>query len=231
MKLSLSCKNILLCCAFLVLFFLITNASSDSISINEFLQDSETLVSNNKTFKLVFFCPENSANRYVGIMFNMKSQSVIWVANRDQPLQDSSGRVTISEDGNLVILNGQGKSVWSSNISPAVRNSTAQLLDTGNLILNDSSNGRVLWESFRDPSDCFLQTMKIGVDVSTNTTNLLKSWISPSDPSVGSFSAGIQPETVPQISIWKNGKPHWRSGPWDKQVFIGVPNMTTFYFS
>ncbi|KAH0698237.1 hypothetical protein KY289_015719 [Solanum tuberosum] len=231
MKLSLSCKKILLWCAFLVLFFHITNASSDSISINEFLQDSETLVSNNKTFKLGFFSPENSANRYVGVMFNMKSQSVIWVANRDQPLQDSSGRVTISEDGNLVILNGQGKSVWSSNISPAVRNSTAQLLDTGNLVLKDNSSERVLWESFSDLSDSYLQHMKLGTDKSTNTTNLLKSWRSPVDPSDGSFSAGIQTETIPQIFIWKNGLPHWRSGPWDKQVFSGVPNMTSFYFS
>ncbi|KAF3666770.1 G-type lectin S-receptor-like serine/threonine-protein kinase [Capsicum annuum] len=231
MKLSLSYKKILLWSVYLVLFFHITNASSDSISINQFLQDSETLVSNNKTFKLGFFSPQNSTNRYVGIMYNIQSQSVIWVANRDKPLQDSSGTLTISEDGNLVILNGQNKTVWSSNISPAVRNSTAQLSDTGNLVLKDNSSGRVLWESFSDLSDSFLQHMKLGTDKSTNTTNLLKSWKSPVDPSDGSFSAGIQPETIPQISIWKNGLPHWRSGPWNKQIFIGVPNMTSFYFS
>lgn len=213
------------------MFFHITNASSDSISINQFLQDSETLVSNNKTFKLGFFSPENSLNRYVGIMFNIQSQSVIWVANRDEPLQDSNGRVRISEDGNLVILNGKGKSVWSSNISPAVRNCTAQLLDTGNLVLKDNSSGTVLWESFSDLSDSYLRNMKLGTDKSTNTTNLLKSWKSPADPSDGSFSAGTQPETIPQIFIWKNGLPHWRSGPWDKQVFIGVPGMTSFYFN
>lgn len=227
---KLSTREILLFPVVLVLFLSISTASG-IISTNKFLRDSETLVSNDKRFIFGFFSLENSTNRYVGVMFNVQPPTVVWVANRERPLQDSRGRVTISDDGNLVILNSQNRSIWSSNISPAVRNSTAQLLDTGNLILNDSSNGRVLWESFRDPSDCFLQTMKIGVDVSTNTTNLLKSWISPSDPSVGSFSAGIQPETVPQISIWKNGKPHWRSGPWNKQVFIGVPDMTSFYLN
>ncbi|XP_070051738.1 G-type lectin S-receptor-like serine/threonine-protein kinase At1g11330 [Nicotiana tomentosiformis] len=228
---KLSTRKILLFRAALVLVFYIANAS-DTISTNKALLDSETLVSNDKKFIFGFFSPENSTNRYVGIMFNIQSPTVVWVANRDKPLQDSSGRVTVSEDGNLVILNAQKKRVWSSNISTAVRNSTAQLLDTGNLVLKDNSTGRVLWESFRDPSDSFLQYMKIGVDKSTNTTNLLKSWKSPLDPSAGSFSAGIQPETVPQIYIWKNGRlPHWRSGPWNKQIFIGVPDMTSFYLN
>uniref|UniRef100_A0A1U7WRF3 non-specific serine/threonine protein kinase n=1 Tax=Nicotiana sylvestris TaxID=4096 RepID=A0A1U7WRF3_NICSY len=208
-----------------------SNALSDTISINQSLSGSETLVSKNNIFILGFFSPENSTNRYVGIMFNTQSQSVVWVANRDSPLQDSSGRITISEGGNLVILNAQKKSIWSSNISTAVRNTTAQLSDTGNLVLKDSSSGRTLWESFSDLSDSFLQYMKLGSDKSTNTTNLLKSWRSPLDPSDGSFSAGIQPETIPQIFIWKNGLPHWRSGPWNKQIFIGVPEMTSFYFS
>lgn len=227
---KLSTREKFLFPAVLLLFSSIATAS-DIISTNKSLRDSETLVSNDKRFIFGFFSPENSTNRYVGVMFNVQPPTVVWVANREKPLQDSSGRVTISDDGNFVILNSQNKSIWSSNISPAVRNSTVQLLDAGNLVLNDSSNGRVLWESFRDPSDSFLQTMKIGVDKSTNTTNLLKSWISPSDPSVGSFSVGIQPETVPQIFIRKNGKPHWRSGPWNKQVFIGIPDMTSFYLN
>ncbi|XP_070051737.1 G-type lectin S-receptor-like serine/threonine-protein kinase At1g11300 [Nicotiana tomentosiformis] len=228
---KLSYNKIFLWRAVLVLFFHIANALSDTISINQSLSGSETLVSNNNRFILGFFSPENSTNRYVGIMYNTQSPSVVWVANRDSPLQDSSGRITISEGGNLVILNAQKKSIWSSNISTAVRNTTAQLSDTGNLVLKDSSSGRTLWESFSDLSDSFLQYMKLGNDKSTNTTNLLKSWRSPLDPSDGSFSAGIQSETIPQIFIWKNGLPHWRSGPWNKQIFIGVPEMTSFYFS
>ncbi|XP_070051575.1 G-type lectin S-receptor-like serine/threonine-protein kinase At1g11300 [Nicotiana tomentosiformis] len=228
---KLRCKKIFLWRAVLVLFFHIANALSDTISINQSLGGSETLVSNNNRFILGFFSPENSTNRYVGIMFNTQTPSVVWVANRDSPLQDSSGRITISEGGNLVILNAQKKSIWSSNISTAVRNTTAQLSDTGNLVLKDSSSGRTLWESFSDLSDSFLQYMKLGSDKSTNTTNLLKSWRSSLDPSDGSFSAGIQPETIPQIFIWKNGLPHWRSGPWNKQIFIGMPDMTSFYLN
>ncbi|CAN4078247.1 unnamed protein product [Withania somnifera] len=227
---KLSTRERILFPAVLVLIFSIATGS-DIISTNKSLRDSETLVSNDKRFILGFFSPENSRDRYVVIMFNIQSPTIVWVANREKPLQDSRGRVTISDDGNLVILNSQNKSIWSSNTSPAVRNSTAQLLDTGNLVLKDSSNDRVLWESFRDPTDSFLQTMKVGVDKNTNMTNLLRSWISPSDPSAGIFSAGIQPETVPQIFIWKNGKPRWRSGPWNKQIFIGIPDMTSFFLN
>ncbi|GMY36711.1 G-type lectin S-receptor-like serine/threonine-protein kinase At1g11330 isoform X10, partial [Fagus crenata] len=44
---------------------------------------------------------------------------------------------------------------------------------------------------------------------------VLKEKKSPSDPSIGSFSAGIQPLSVVQAFIWKEGSPYWRSGPWD----------------
>ncbi|KAH0697201.1 hypothetical protein KY290_014641 [Solanum tuberosum] len=164
-------------------------------------------------------------------MFNLPSPTptVVWVANRDEPLHDSSGILTISEDSNLVMLNGQKEIIWSSSISNSMKNSTAQLLDTGNLVLKDSSNGRVLWESFQYPTDSLLQLMKMGTDKRTNTTTLLNSWGSPDDPSVGSFSAGIQHRYIPQFLIWKNSSPYWRGGPWNKQIYIGLPEMNSFY--
>ncbi|XP_016560043.1 G-type lectin S-receptor-like serine/threonine-protein kinase At1g11300 isoform X2 [Capsicum annuum] len=206
--------------------------ASDTISSSEPVRDSETIISSGNRFNLGFFSPGNSANRYAGIMFNLPSPTptVVWVANRDKPLHDSSGILTISEDGNLVILNGQKEIIWSSSISNSMNNSTAQLLDTGNLVLKDRSNGRVLWESFQYPTDSLLQFMKLGIDKSTNTMAILKSWKSPDDPSVGNFSAGIQNRYIPQFLIWKNSSPYWRSGPWNKQIYIGLPEMNSYYF-
>ncbi|XP_075090912.1 G-type lectin S-receptor-like serine/threonine-protein kinase At1g11300 [Nicotiana tabacum] len=206
---------------------------SDTISSSAPVRDSETVFSSGRRFKLGFFSPGNSANRYVGIMFNLPSPTptVVWVANRDKPLRDSNGILTISEDGNLVILNGQKQIVWSSSVSSSIWNSTAGLLDTGNLVLKDSSNGRVLWESFQHPTDSLLPLMKMGINKFTNTTTFLKSWRSPDDPSIGSFSAGIQPQYIPQSFIWNNSSPYWRSGPWNKQIYIGLPEMKSFYNS
>ncbi|KAI4296579.1 hypothetical protein L6164_036529 [Bauhinia variegata] len=111
------------------------------ITSAEFIRDPETVSSNDNAFKLGFFSPQNSTNRYLGIWY-LNESNVIWVANRNQPLRNSSGIFTISQDGNLVALNGDTLNgdkqlVWSSNVSNIASNSTAQLLDTGNLILQD----------------------------------------------------------------------------------------------
>ncbi|KAG8365428.1 hypothetical protein BUALT_Bualt18G0104900 [Buddleja alternifolia] len=84
--------------------------------------------------------------------------TVIWVANRENPINDSSGVLQISQDGNLVISDGQNSVVWSSNISTYVANSSAQILDTGNLVL-DNSNGGIIWESFLHAFDLFVEGM------------------------------------------------------------------------
>jgi outer membrane protein assembly factor BamB len=60
--------------------------------------------------------------------------------NRDEPLKDSNGILTIHKDGNLVILNKQnGIIIWSTNISISSNSndSEATLDDSGNLILRD----------------------------------------------------------------------------------------------
>ncbi|KAK2987274.1 hypothetical protein RJ640_017577, partial [Escallonia rubra] len=198
---------------------------TDTILPSHPIKDSETIVSNNTNFKLGFFSPEGSKNRYVGILYNVTVQTAIWVANRDKPLNDSSGTVTIMEDGNLVVLDGQQEIVWSSNLTNSLVNSSAQLLDTWNLILKDNSNGRALWQSFQHPSDSCLQGMRLDPVSNEDDKNLITSWNSPSDASTGSFSFGVDPLNIPQVFVWNDSNPYWRSGPWNGQIFIGIPNM------
>ncbi|CDP04302.1 unnamed protein product [Coffea canephora] len=202
----------------------------DYITITQPLQDSETIVSSNQTFKLGFFSPANSSGRYVGIMFNVPAVAVVWVANRDRPLNDSSGTLTISGDGNLVVLNGQKEILWSSNVSNSVANSTAQLLDTGNLVLTDNPSGRTLWESFQIPTDSYLRRMRLSSSTKGQKIRLT-SWRNASDPSIGSFSLGIEPQQTPQLFIWNDNKPYWRSGPWNSSAFIGVSAMDPVYLN
>eukprot|EP00261_Vitis_vinifera_P032690 XP_019073933.1 PREDICTED: G-type lectin S-receptor-like serine/threonine-protein kinase At1g11300 [Vitis vinifera] len=203
----------------------------DTMTSTRFIEDPETLVSNGSAFKLGFFSLADSTNRYVGIWYSTPSLStVIWVANRDKPLNDSSGIVTISEDGNLLVMNGQKEIVWSSNVSNASANSSAQLLDSGNLVLQDNS-GSITWESIQHPSHSLLPNMKISTDTNTGEKVVLTSWKSPSDPSIGSFSLGMNPLNIPQIFIWNGSHPYWRSGPWSSQIFIGIPDMDSVYRS
>ncbi|XP_075666935.1 G-type lectin S-receptor-like serine/threonine-protein kinase SD1-13 [Castanea sativa] len=216
-----------LCC-----FCLNLTVAIDAIRSSQSINDSEYIISKGSVFKLGFFSPENSTNRYLGIWYNNISVfTVIWVANREKPIKDSSGVLTISEDGNLVVLNGQAEILWSSNVSNSVTNSSATLGDFGNLVLRVDTTGLVLWESFQHPSDTILSRMKLSTSSKKDQRVQLTSWKSPSDPSIGSFSSGIDPPKIPETFVWKEGHPYWRSGPWNGQVFIGMPNWNPGYYT
>nr|POF16003.1 g-type lectin s-receptor-like serine/threonine-protein kinase [Quercus suber] len=141
-----------------VLFFFCLNLgfAIDIIRSSQSLKDPDYIISNGSTFRLGFFNPVNSTNRYLGIWYNNISVfTVIWVANRQKPLKDSSGVLTISEDGNLAVLNRQEEILWLSNVSNYLTNSSAMLLDSGNLLLQVDTKG-IIWVSFQHPSDSFL---------------------------------------------------------------------------
>ncbi|KAL3523366.1 hypothetical protein ACH5RR_016200, partial [Cinchona calisaya] len=176
-----------------------------TVTITHLLQDPETIVSSGQNFRLGIFSPANSSNHYVGIVYNILGTITIWMANRDEPLKDSSGIVTISEDCNLVILNGQKQVIRSSNVSNFVANSSAQLSDTGNLVLTDNSDESAMWESFQIPTDSLVSKMRLNV--------------------------GLNLFQIPQFFVWKNNEPCWRSGTWNSNTFIGIPGMSSAYQS
>ena len=189
-------------------------SATDTITSTDFIQYPETLVSNGSAFKLGFFTPPNSTNRYLGIWYGTPSLStVIWVANRDKPLNDSSGILTISEDGNLVVMNGQREILWSSNVSNPTPNSSAQLLDSGELVLRDSSR-RISWDSIQHPSHSLFPNMKLSTNTLTGEKVVVTSWKSASDPSIGTFFLEMNPLNMPQVFVWNGSHPYWRRGPW-----------------
>ncbi|XP_047306515.1 G-type lectin S-receptor-like serine/threonine-protein kinase At1g11330 [Impatiens glandulifera] len=212
------------------LSFLLSSVAATNLTLNLPIVDPETIVSNNGIFKLGFFSSNSSTDRYLGVWYNkIPKLTVIWVANRGEPIKDSLGSVTISEDGNLVVLNGQKQLIWSSNFTTSTTNTTSLLLDTGNLIMQDVSSGRILWESFQYPSVSFVQTMRLSYDLNTGDKTTVASWTSPSDPSIGEFSLGLDFRRLPEIVIWKGTRPHWRSGPWDGQAFVGIESMSSYF--
>ncbi|KAI6703889.1 hypothetical protein NL676_013025 [Syzygium grande] len=207
----------------------------DVITATEFIQDPGSITSSGGVYRMGFFSPNGSANRYVGIWYNdVPTYNFLWVANRENPIFDSSGVVTISDDGNLVVMNGKRELVWSSNVpNNSVNNAKAQLLDSGNLVLKQSSNSSAkdpdtLWESFQHMTDSFLATMKLITSSRTNQ-QALTSWRSASDPSIGRFSASLGTQNIPELFILNGGSLYWRSGPWNGNIFIGVPKMQSVY--
>ncbi|KAI3862895.1 hypothetical protein MKW92_036022 [Papaver armeniacum] len=202
---------------------------NSTITPTQAINNSQTLISAGRIFKLGFFSPPNSTYHYVGIWYKFDPrQNIVWVANRNNPLKDSSGTLRIADDGNLVISDGRGVVYWTTNVSRITTptNPVAELLDTGNLVfkfLND-----VVWQSFDHPTDTLLPGMKIGGSRVTGKKLELTSWKSESDPSTGIFSAGLELlDNKPQLVIWRNGFRLWRSGPWNNTIFIGIANMSS----
>ncbi|TYI41676.1 hypothetical protein ES332_A01G042400v1 [Gossypium tomentosum] len=197
----------------------------DTITPSKPIKDPESIISHSGVFRLGFFSFANSSNRYVGILYHqIPLQTIVWVANRNKPLKDSSGILNISDDGKLVVLNGKAEILWSSNVTNLVPNATtAKLLDSGNLVLNNGEDGgSSLWESFQDPSNAFIETMEIGTYVEKGRKVELKSWKSIDDPSDGNFSFAIEPFNIPEGIIRKNNQLYFRTGPWNGNIFIGV---------
>ncbi|KAI3731046.1 hypothetical protein L1987_62229 [Smallanthus sonchifolius] len=173
------------------IFFLLlrTTRSIDTISMHQNISDGETIVSGNAEFELGFFSPGSSKYRYMGIWLkNTSLQTVLWVANRETPLLDTLGSVKLDNQGNLTLVGGSGKVIWSSNTSASGTNINlvAQLLDTGNLVITNSNITNIdifIWQSFDYPGDTYLPGMKVGKNFITGRETYMTSWRSADDPS------------------------------------------------
>ncbi|KAL3742006.1 hypothetical protein ACJRO7_017484 [Eucalyptus globulus] len=201
-------------CLFLLLHFI---DSLDTLVPNNPMKDGDVLVSQARKFALGFFSPGNSSLRYVGIWyFGQPERTVVWVANREKPVNDTSGVLAFDHYGNLVIRESNGSlPIWSTNVSSMTSNNsaTAQLLDSGNLVLNHDLSKVVIWQSFDYPTDTFLPSMKIGLDRRTGLNRFVTSWKSKDDPAPGSCSYRLEPTGYPEVFLYKDGAPYWRGGP------------------
>uniref|UniRef100_A0A0R0FWT7 Receptor-like serine/threonine-protein kinase n=1 Tax=Glycine max TaxID=3847 RepID=A0A0R0FWT7_SOYBN len=194
-------------------------------------KEHETLVSEELNFAMGFFSSDNSSSRYVGIWYdNIPGPEVIWVANRDKPINGTGGAITISNDGNLVVLDGAMNHVWSSNVSNINsnnKNSSASLHDDGNLVL--TCEKKVVWQSFENPTDTYMPGMKVPVG-GLSTSHVFTSWKSATDPSKGNYTMGVDPEGLPQIVVWEGEKRRWRSGYWDGRMFQGLSIAASYLY-
>ncbi|XP_050371711.1 uncharacterized protein LOC126789558 [Argentina anserina] len=229
-----------------LLFFLIfhISESSDTIRGNEEkLKDvnGEYLVSKESNFSLGFFSPGNSSYRYVGIWYSqirVPEQTVVWVANRNSPINDTSGVLKINRYGELALYayNLEHDPIWFTNISQSVQNVntstlSAQLLDTGNLVMfQDDENEVYAWQSFDHPTDTLIPGMKVGMNWKTGLEWVFTSWKSKDDPGTGDYSLRIYPDqiAIPQLFMYKGLNKYWRT---DVGPTVFVDNQEETYYS
>ncbi|XP_030550965.1 G-type lectin S-receptor-like serine/threonine-protein kinase At4g27290 [Rhodamnia argentea] len=219
-----------------VIFMSVLNLSvaSDTLSSGQSIKDGETLVSSGQSFELGFFSPGKSKNRYLGIWYKFSPETVVWVANGNNPLTDLDGVLTFSDERNLVVLNRSNSVIWSSNSSRVLRNPVAQLSDSGNLVVlenTSSHSGECSWQSFDYPTDTLLTGMRMGQNLKTGFEWHLTSWKSMDDPSSGDYTYGINVEGLPQLEVlYKGFRKILRAGPQNGVQFPGTPQSESTLF-
>ncbi|XP_050134940.1 G-type lectin S-receptor-like serine/threonine-protein kinase At4g03230 isoform X1 [Malus sylvestris] len=212
---SWSANHMFFCMFFLYSFLLCTCflccIAKDTMTLGSLISDDQgdTIVSSGEKFELGFFTPNGSSQsrRYVGIWYHGSNpKTVVWVANRDKPLSDAHGAFGIAEDGNLKVLDAGGKMYWSTSLERSSSDRAAKLMDSGNLVVvSNEDQGRILWQSFENPTDTFLPGMKM------NENLVLTSWTSNVDPATGNFTFQQDREGTNQFVIWKRSVRYWKS--------------------
>ncbi|KAA8530881.1 hypothetical protein F0562_005495 [Nyssa sinensis] len=182
---------------FFIFFKLHLSIGADTITSGQSLSANQTISSEGGVFELGFFTPGNSQNYYVGIWYKgFPNKTVVWVANRNQPISDpSSSELKLLQNGNLVLLNQFKSQIWSTNSTSSIANSTiAMLLDNRNLVIRHLSN--VIRQSFDYPTDTWLPGGKVG------HKQILTSWRSSENPATSVFSVEVEPNRASHILVW-----------------------------
>ncbi|KAL5706243.1 hypothetical protein ACHQM5_024441 [Ranunculus cassubicifolius] len=207
-------------------------AAAQSLTPSQSISDGESLISQGGYFKLGFFSPSTTSNnRYLGIWYNRLSvQTVVWVANRESPVYDTSGVLKVGATGNIVIVNRTETVIWSSNTSNAVENPILEFLQSGNLVVRDVRNVdsmSYVWQSFDYPGDTLLPGMKLGWNLKTRMNRYLSTWKNSDDPSYGDYTYGATLTAYLETEMYNGSNKYYRSGSWNGIRFSGASDLRT----
>ncbi|XBI95282.1 hypothetical protein VPH35_031783 [Triticum aestivum] len=200
---------------------------SDLLNEGSNITDGNTLVSAGGSFILGFFSPGVSTNRYLGIWFSVSNTTVCWVANRERPLNSTAGVLVFSDTGNLLLLDGSGQTVWTSNSTTTAAPRVAQLLESGNRVIREQAGHTTVWQSFDYLSDTLLPGMKMGKNRWTGSEWYLSSWRSADDPSPA-YRFVTEVNGLPDNTLWDGSTKVYRTGPWNGLRFSGTTEAASY---
>ncbi|XP_062097623.1 putative receptor protein kinase ZmPK1 [Humulus lupulus] len=138
--------------------------AGSSLSVEN--QNVDVLVSSNGVFSAGFHTVGDNAYSFA-VWFTQTQPSpygnndrtVVWMANRDKPVNAEGSKLTLLKTGNLILNDADRIIIWATGMaSIALPQTQLRLYDTGNVVLLTSGPGddTVLWQSFSSPMDTLL---------------------------------------------------------------------------
>ncbi|XP_065846903.1 putative receptor protein kinase ZmPK1 [Euphorbia lathyris] len=159
---------------FLLAQILILSSSLFSTASNSLPQGSslsventnDFLISPNGSFTAGFFPVGENAFCFA-IWFTepfcTNNCTVIWMANRDQPINGKRSGLSLQKSGNLILTDAGRATVWSTNTVSESNSLNLFLQESGNLVLR-KSDGSVIWQSFDFPTNTLLPRQSLAKD-------------------------------------------------------------------
>ncbi|XP_028799591.1 G-type lectin S-receptor-like serine/threonine-protein kinase At1g67520 isoform X2 [Neltuma alba] len=220
-------------------------AERNSLKPGDVLDHTSMLTSENRRFYLKFDSIQQYSSLTYLVIGRKDSSSEAeedtnhgyksWIANRNDPISNNSGVLTLEYSGALKINRQNRKPItlYSPVKSEVTKNTILTLLDSGNLVLRElHPNGvskRVLWQSFDHPSDILLPGMKLGINHKTHQSWSVTASISDATPASGSFTLEWDPRKK-QLIIKRQGQIYWASGVVKNNRFVNIPEEVQQFY-
>lgn len=134
-----------------------SSSSSTKVIFSLWVDKNEDVIhSPNGAFSAGFIPVGDNAFSFA-VWFTGKIPTVVWMANRDFPVNGHRSTLSILNNGNVILNDAAQAEVWS--IKPPSGAKTPlhlNLSDNGNLVLWESQSHKIYWQSFDFPTDTLL---------------------------------------------------------------------------